>query len=256
MKDILLFKKYASNKLLPILYWTGFVAIFSATPTLIEIYEDMFSFDDDEYMVENLKWQLEEEKHETAYIESEFDHDVMQIKNQLESGWISEPDYEEELNYITESHEEQLSWHNENIQRMEADMLFHKNNLEDETSDFTLLLIIFIVLQIIWRVFLEWWFRWFNFLNIERKDTGNNVSETSIAKGFASLKLSIASSYYIILYYLLAIGAVAAVVWLFIEAPLLISQMIELTLYLIVFEMMLRLFFEARIVFFKYLKRN
>jgi len=256
MKDILLFKKYASNKLLPILYWTGFVAIFSATPTLIEMYEDMFGFDNDEWMVENLKWEIEEEKHEIAYIESEFDHDVTQLKNELKSEWFSEADYEEELNYLTERHEEQLSWHNENIQRMEADMLFHKDILENETSDLTLLLIIFIVLQIIWRVFLEWWFRWFNFLNIERKDTDNNVSETSIVKGFASLKLSITSSYYIILYYLLALGAVAGVVWVLIEAPLLISQMIELTLYLIVFEMMLRLFFEARIVFFKYLKRN
>ena len=55
---------------------------------------------------------------------------------------------------------------------------------------------------------------------------------------------------------MLAVGAFAAVVWVFIEAPLLTSHMIELTLYLIVFEMMLRLFFEARIVFFKYLKRN
>ena len=256
MKDILLFKKYASNKLLPILYWTGFVAIFSATPTLIEIYEDMFGFDNDEWMVENLKWELENEKHEIAYIESEFDHDVTQLKNELKSEWFSEADYEEELNYLTESHEEQLNWHNENIQRFEEEMLFHKNILENETSDFTLLLIIFIVLQIIWRVFLEWWFRWFNFLNIERKDTSNNVSETSIAKGFATLKLNITSSYYIILYYLLALGAVAGVVYVLIEAPLLISQMIELTLYLIVFEMMLRLFFEARIVFFKYLKRN
>ena len=118
------------------------------------------------------------------------------------------------------------------------------------------LIVIFIVLQIIWRVFLEWWFRWFNFLNIERKDTDNNVNETSIAKGFATLKLNITPSYYIILYYLLALGAVAGVVYVLIEAPLLISQMIELTLYLIVFEMMLRLFFEVRIVFFKYLKRN
>ena len=256
MKDILLFKKYASNKLLPILYWTGFVAIFSATPTLIEMYEDMFGFDNDEWMVENLKWEIEEEKHEIAYIESEFDHDVTQLKNELKSEWFSEADYEEELNYLTERHEEQLSRHNENIQRMEADMLFLKDILENETSDLTLLLIIFIVLQIIWRVFLEWWFRWFNFLNIERKDTDNNVNETSIAKGFATLKLNITSSYYIILYYLLALGAVAGVVWVLIEAPLLISQMIELTLYLIVFEMMLRLFFEARIVFFKYLKRN
>ena len=256
MKDILLFKKYTSNKLLPILYWTGFVAIFSATPTLIEMYEDMFGFDNDEWMVENLKWELEEEKHQIAYIESEFNHDVTQLKNELKSEWFTEADYEEELNYLTERHEEQLSWHNENIQRMEADMLFHKDILENETSDLTLLLIIFIVLQIIWRVFLEWWFRWFNFLNIERKDTDNNVSETSIVKGFASLKLNITSSYYIILYYLLALGAVAGVVWVLIEAPLLISQMIELTLYLIVFEMMLRLFFEARIVFFKYLKRN
>ena len=256
MKDILLFKKYTSNKLLPILYWTGFVAIFSATPTLIEMYEDMFGFDNDEWMVENLKWEIEEEKHEIAYIESEFNHDVTQLKNELKSEWFTEADYEEELNYLTERHEEQLSWHNENIQRMEADMLFHKDILENETSDLTLLLIIFIVLQIIWRVFLEWWFRWFNFLNIERKDTDNNVSETSIVKGLASLKLNITSSYYIILYYLLALGAVAGVVWVLIEAPLLISQMIELTLYLIVFEMMLRLFFEARIVFFKYLKRN
>ena len=62
MKDILLFKKYASNKLLPILYWTGFVAIFSATPTLIEMYEDMFGFDHDEHMVENLKWEIAEGK--------------------------------------------------------------------------------------------------------------------------------------------------------------------------------------------------
>tara|TARA_Y100000589_G_scaffold325202_1_gene362723 strand:+ start:706 stop:1476 length:771 start_codon:yes stop_codon:yes gene_type:complete len=256
MKDILLFRKYTSNKLLPILYWTGFVAIFTATPTLIDIYEKIFSFNNDEYMIEHLKWQLEEEKHQISFIENEFDHDLKDLENRLKSEWYSEADYIEDLHYFKKQHEEQLYWLNQNIQRFEQEMLFHKNNLENKTSDLIILLIVFIVLQVIWRVFLEWWFRWFNFLNIERKTVDNNEVNSNIIRGFTTLKISITSPYYIILYYLLALGAVGGVVWIFIDWTLLTKQIIELILYLIVFEIMLRLFFEARIVFFKYLKRN
>jgi len=256
MKNYLLFKKYSTPKLLTILYWTGLIAIYPATGTLIHLYETTFSYNNDEYMVENNKWELDHEKHNMAQIEDGYIHDMSVTEDQLKSEWITQDEYDKEIKYLTEHYDQEMKWHAENILRIEERLSYHKNNLENESSDLLPFLIIFLALQIVWRVILEWWKRWFDFLNIEIKNQNESNIESNLIKDFGVLKAFITPSYYIILYYSIAIGLIGFLVHMCLNTTIPPKHMLELTLYVIVLEIILRAYFETRLVFFKFLKRR
>ena len=184
-------------------------------------------------------------------------HNISLTEEQLKDEWITQDQYDNEIKYLTEDYDEEMKWHSENILRIEKNLSFHKNNLENESSDLTSFIIIFLVLQILWRIFCEWWGRWFSFLNVTESSSvdSNTTNSTNKLKDFALLKAYIAVPYYTIVYLLMAIGVLGILVY-FYSLGLETSILLELTLYIIVFQLFLRLYFEMAIALFRYLKRR
>jgi len=228
MKDTLLFKKYATSKLLPILYWIGFLGIFLAVPRVMQIYDDIFGYGGDPYHVESLEKRLH-------FVE-------MEKENMLE--------YQSDDYYGTEYMDEEIAM----IKRELED---EKSFLEEDSGDILPMIIIFLVLQIVWRVFCEWWFRWFNYINVERSSERNQKSESNLIKDFGMFKSNISPGFYLILYYILALGLLGILLYTFGFVPGMgITVILEVILYFVILEMILRLYFEMMIALFKYLKRS
>ena len=119
------------------------------------------------------------------------------------------------------------------------------------------MIIIFLVLQIVWRVFCEWWFRWFNHINVERSSESNQKSESNLIKDFGMFKSNISPGYYLILYYILALGLLGILLYfLFVQNVMGAKVALEATVYIVIIEIALRLYFEMMIALFKYLKRS
>ena len=217
MKNFILFKSYSTSKILPILYWAGFVAIFTGAPTLMHIYNSAMygNYDDTEWI----------------------DRELMYVEEDYASGYITEEHYNARKNSLIEEKE------------------YYENS--DSSFDLTTIILI-VVLQIFWRVFCEWWGRWFSFLNVPESSSANPNTENSSnkLKDFAMLKAYIAIPYYAIVYLLLSIGCLLGLVYLYLNAPLTGKHFYELTLYTIAFLMFLRLYFEMAIALFRYLKRR
>jgi len=212
MNNYLLFKSYSTSKLLPILYWIGFVAIFTAVPTLVDLYNNTMHGSGD--------W---------------IEHEIEWVQKDYNAGYIDKIEYESRMMHINEQKE--IYGH----------------------SDYDFLaLVLIIILQIFWRVFCEWWGRWFSFLNLPESNStdSNTENSTNKLKDFALLNAYIAVPYYAIVYFLLSIGCLIFLVYVYLNAPFTAKQFFETTVYAIVFLLFLRLYFEMSIVLFRYLKRK
>jgi hypothetical protein len=219
MKNFILFKSYSTSKILPILYWAGFVAIFTGAPTLMHIYESAMYGSGD-----NGEW---------------IKHESMNLQKQYAEGYIDQVYYNNQMEWLNKERE------------------YYENSSSRYQGTY-LPIILIIILQIFWRVFCEWWGRWFSFLNVPESSSADSNTENSTnkLKDFALIKAYIAVPYYAIVYLLLSIGCLIGLVYLYLNAPLTGKHFYEVTLYTIAFLMFLRLYFEMSIALFRYLKRR
>ena len=79
-----------------------------------------------------------------AQVEDNYLHNISLTEEKLKDEWITQDQYDNEIKYLTEDYDEEMKWHSENILRIEKNLSFHKNNLENESSDLTPFIIIFL----------------------------------------------------------------------------------------------------------------
>jgi hypothetical protein len=197
-------------------------------PRVIQISDDIFGYGGDPNHVE--------------YLENELERALNEREEMLE--------YESDDYYGTEYMDQEIS-------RIKTNLEYEKSFLEEDSGDLLITIIVILVLQIVWRVFCEWWFRWFNYINVERSSESNQKSESNLIKDFGMFKSNISPGYYLILYYILALGLLGILVYLlFVQNGMGVTVLLEVILYVVILEMILRLHFEMMIALFKYLKRS
>ena len=246
MKDYLLFKKLHTSKFLPSMYWIG-VLFFCA----------FFYFLYTDWVKEQTSYVLGEPvfDKEKAYYEDESGRDDVYCegryvtpKQALKLGCIQQREYEQ---IVSEFNAEKKMYEDaEKSHKAEA-----QNWADQEAKQYRLyLLIVFVIIQLFWRIYCEWWKRLFTFFN--RKSEAKDNTNESLIKGIISLDKEITIPFYIVFYLLGALGSLIGIIALFgSNIVLSFSETISVISFLLFFQLFWRLIFEFYVVVFNFLKR-
>ena len=244
MKDYLLFKKLHTSKLLPSMYWLG-VLFFCAIS--YSLYTDWV-----EYQVSHYGGGFKEDSEFAYKMENEniyCKRRYVTPKEALEKGCIDEEEYED---YMSEANEEKNRRKTEEAENQQREEKYKQSRAEELRLT---ILIAFVIIQLFWRIYCEWWKRLFTFFNRKREAKDN--SNQSLIKGIISLDKEITIPFYIVFYLLGALGSLIGIIVFFMEMmdELSFSLSIAMVLFLLFFQLFWRLIFEFYVVVFNFLKR-